>query len=299
MLFMINHQAGSGKGLNKWKAIEGELQAANLQYEAILCTSAEEMKRQLRKKLQETPIQTVGVIGGDGTVHSVLEILAHTTIGLAIFPSGSGNDIANMFRLTSSPKRFVQQLQSKVIQQVDLLTLNGHYGLTVSGVGLDATIGQLVNEAPYKKWLNRLKLNSLSYLIGVLHAAFISKPFQSQLTQENQTITYENTWLIACGNTKFYGGGLMICPTADPRDGRFNLTIFHTLSKFQAFTKIFPALLRRQPIQLEGVTYGEGTSLHITTDIPRPAIIDGEVVTTTPIHILVHPYALRLHLTTD
>ena len=298
LLFIINHRAGNGKGLEKWREIEHELLAMNVPYEALLCTSAEETKRQLTRKIKEAPIQTVGVIGGDGTVHSVLQVIANTTIGLAVFPTGSGNDIANMFRLTTKPKSFVQQLLKRTVQVVDLLEVNGHFGLTVSGVGLDATIGQLVNEAPYKKWLNRMKLNSLSYIIGVLHAVVISKPFQAKITLNGETTTYENTWLIACGNTQFYGGGLMICPTADPTDGRFNTTIFHTLPKLLAFTKIFPALLRQKIIHESGVTYEEGSSVYIETNPPMPAMIDGEIVTETPIHIQLHARALRLYMTT-
>lgn len=298
MLFIINHLAGNGKGLAKWREIERELQKVEMQYEALLCTTAAETTRQLQQYIDNRPLQTVAVIGGDGTVNTVLQVIANTTIDLAIFPTGSGNDLAKMFQLTTKAKQFVQQLQKRSVQVVDLLEANGHYGLTVSGIGIDAKIGQLVNDAPYKKWLNRMQLNTLSYIIGALHAVLSFKPFQATVTMNNKTRTYEKTWLIAYGNTKFYGGGLMICPAADPTDGQFNTTIFHSLPKRRAFTSIFPKLLREKAIQQEGVTYDTGNSLQIQTAKPMPVIIDGEIVTNTPVQIHLHKRSLRLRLTT-
>lgn len=299
LLFIVNHIAGNGKGLKKWHALECELKKAHIHYDALLCTTAAETKRQLRQYIEKQPIQIVGVIGGDGTVHTVLQVIANTTIDLAIFPTGSGNDIARMFHLTTNPKKFVQQLQKRTVQVVDLLEVNRHYGLTVSGLGLDATIGHLVNEAPYKKWLNRMKLNSISYLIGVLHAVVISSPFRARITMNHHTTTYDQTWLVACGNTKFYGGGLMICPTADPTDGQLNTTIFHTLPKIQAFTSIFPKLLQQKALQQKGVSYDQSMNLHISTDPVMPVMVDGEIVTKTPVQIHIHSRALRLRLTTE
>ena len=54
-------------------------------------------------KIAAQSIKAFVVIGGDGTVSSILQHLAETKIPLAVLPAGSGNDVARNFGLVVEP----------------------------------------------------------------------------------------------------------------------------------------------------------------------------------------------------
>lgn len=297
-VFIINQTAGNGKGLDYWQAFQAQLQKRGIPYEKFISTSEDNTRKFIAEKIErQQSIQAVCVIGGDGTISSVLQELAGTQIPLAIFPTGSGNDTARMFQLTNDSALFIDKIDTSEIVEVDLLQVNERIGVTIAGVGIDTAIGEHVNHSFYKSIFNKLKIGSFSYILSAIRVALSFLPFQSTITINGHARTLNNTWLIACGNTTSYGGGLIVCPTANPTDGQLAITIFHSLPRLKAIWRIFPTLLRGKPIEKPGITYTTGTNVMITTDRPISAILDGEVITKTPLHIQVQPKALHLLVT--
>ena len=221
-----------------------------------------------------------------------------TNIPIAIFPAGSGNDTAKLFRLTDTPSKFIAGLLDGRTTSIDLLNVNGHYGITVAGAGVDSIIGNRVNHSFYKPILNKLGIGSLSYTIAAVISLLTFKPFNGTITIDGEKRTLNNAWLIACGNTNSYGGGLDICPLALPTDGILNITALHDVGRLTVLLRLFPAFLRGGPILKDGISYIEGKEIIIETDRPIPAIVDGEIIASTPLHITVHENALQLLLTT-
>lgn len=297
-IFIINPSSGNGKATAFWQRMEQQLVNEEISYTKLVSTSEKETRQFLNHVLRAYQLQAVGVIGGDGTISSVIQVLANTSVPLAIFPAGSGNDTVRMFNLTNHPEQFIKRMLAAKTTCIDLLKLNGRYGITIAGIGIDTMIGEKVNNAFYKSIFNKLGIGSLSYLFAAIQAAFTFQPFSAKVTIDDKEHAFHQTWLIACGNTTSYGGGLTICPHANPTDGQFNMTMFHSLKRLKAISRIFPALLRGKSIHKPGITYALGKELSISTDRSMSAIIDGEMVTTTPIHIQIQPKALHLLLTT-
>ena len=46
---------------------------------------------------------------------------------------------------------------------------------------------------------------------------------------------------MAVGNTRSYGGGMLICPNADPYDGLLDVTIIHPVSRLRLL-RLFPEM---------------------------------------------------------
>ncbi len=297
LLVVINLGAGNGKGLTYWKKIEKRLNERKITYKTFIGTSEKETREFLQNSISTQSIHAIAVIGGDGTISSVLQDIAETNIPLAIFPAGSGNDTARMFQLTNDPDIFVDKICVGEILHIDLLQVNQRFGITVAGIGIDTVISETVNNASYKTFFNKIKLGSLAYIFGVFQVAFTYQALKMTITIHQQTKTIDQTWLLAAGNTKSYGGGLKICPSANPIDGQLSITIFHSLPRFKALLQIFPALLTGKKVQKFGVSYLQGTEIWIKTDEPVSAILDGEVVAKTPLHIKVRPKALPLLVT--
>ena len=296
-VFIVNPLAGKGQASQLWRETERILQRRNIAYCARISSSEIEAQTFIAEQSQRYTVKAVAVIGGDGTTSSVIQSIATTPIALAILPAGSGNDTARMFRLTSNPEQFVDQLLAHQLTTIDLLHINDRFGITVAGVGIDAMIGQRVNRSWYKPLLNKFGIGSFAYTIAAILELLSFQPFSSEVTVDDKRYSLNTAWLIACGNTSSYGGGLVVCPQALPTDGLFNLTLLHDVKRLKILTQLFPLLLRGQPILRKGVTYIEGKELVIETNRPIAVIIDGEIVTTTPLRITIHKQALKLIVT--
>lgn len=297
-LFIVNPLSGNGHACSLWSEIEMKLKHKSMEYKMIISDSEDTAREFIATNRQLYHILAVAVIGGDGTTSSVIQDIAGTGISLAILPAGSGNDTARMFRLTPQPDQFVKGLLEHRTVDIDLLNINDRFGITVAGIGLDAMIGQRVNQSCYKPFLNKLGAGSFAYTIAAIIELLSFKPFKSTITIEGISYTHAISWLTACGNTSSYGGGLVVCPGASPTDGILNVTMLHDVGRMTILIRLFPALLRSRPILRQGVTYRTGKEITIQTDRPIPAIIDGEIITSTPLHVAVHEKALNLILTT-
>lgn len=289
--------AGKGEATSFWIEIERLLQEQRISFKMLESYSEEVTRDFIAKHLYARTIRAVGIIGGDGTTSSIIQDLAKKDVPIAIFPAGSGNDTARMFHLTNNPAKFVSGLVANQTTSIDLIKANERFGLTIVGVGIDSIIGNRANNAFYKPMLNKLKLGSFTYSIAAVISILTFEPFNTNISIDGQNYTLRQTWLIACGNTTSYGGGLTICPQALPTDGELNLTMLHGVRRWKILIQLFPMLLRGQPIHKKGVTYKKGTEIVIHTDRPIPAIIDGEICTSTPLTITVHRKALKIVLT--
>jgi diacylglycerol kinase (ATP) len=89
--------------------------------------------------------------------------------------------------------------------------------------------------------------------------------------------------LIAVGNGPSYGGGMRICPTADPRDGRFQVTVVERASK-TTLLRIFPKVYSGRHIAHPKVAVYHGASVSLASGSAEPVSVwaDGERVGVLP-----------------
>ncbi|MGN7387615.1 diacylglycerol/lipid kinase family protein [Sporosarcina sp. SAFN-015] len=296
-VFIINPSSGKGEALAIWHEINPILIAKNISYETHICISPELTRTYMIEKIASQSIRAFIVIGGDGTVSSALQQLVNTNIPLAILPAGSGNDIARNCNLVGKPVHFVEKLIIGETKAIDLLYVNGLYGITVVGVGMDAKIGMRADRSSYKKWLNRFGFGSFTYTIAAIIELMTFKPYRGSFFVDGSLTLQTNLWLVANGNMKMYGGGLIICPFADPQDGLIDVTILHNAKRWNVMTKLFPKLLKGHPIFEKEVTYLKGKDIKIEGEHKLPYIVDGEIFFSTHIHLSIQPRALKLVVT--
>jgi diacylglycerol kinase (ATP) len=98
--------------------------------------------------------------------------------------------------------------------------------------------------------------------------------------------------LVAFGNTRSYGGGMLICPTADHSDGLLDVTMVHSTSRTRLI-RLFPTVFRGTHVDLDEVTTDRAST--ITVDSPGiNAYADGEFACPLPAEISAVPGALRI-----
>lgn len=296
-VFIINPASGKGTAFALWHEIESILLARKVPYETHICVTSELTRTYMIEKIATLSISAFVVIGGDGTVSSVLQQLADTDIPLAVLPAGSGNDIARNLDLVKEPVRFVEKLMDHETIKLDLLNVNGVYGITVVGVGMDAKIGMRADRSIYKKWLNRFNRGAFAYTIAAIIELLTFKPFHGKLFVDGSLIPQTALWLVASGNMKMYGGGLTICPNANPVDGLIDVTLLHDAQRWRVLSKLFPELLKGKHIIAKEVTYLKGKEIAIEGQHKLPYVIDGEIFHSDKVHLSIQPKALKLVIT--
>ena len=96
--------------------------------------------------------------------------------------------------------------------------------------------------------------------------------------------------LVAIGNTSSYGGGMRICPHADPFDGWLDVTIIHPVGRLKLLRllpEMFSGTFARDPC-VEQLRVSEVT-------VEGPGLVgfgDGEMIAAAPLTACVVPGAL-------
>jgi diacylglycerol kinase (ATP) len=98
--------------------------------------------------------------------------------------------------------------------------------------------------------------------------------------------------LVAVGNTSWYGGGMKVCPGADPADGLFDVTVVGAISRLE--------LIRTKPLLTAG-THVEHRAVHTfragRVELSSPGVTtyaDGERIAPLPAIAECVPGALRV-----
>lgn len=101
ILIVVNPQSGDCSGDEVAKFTRAELDKKQILHSTFRTTGNFDSKK-LRQKILDKPPKRVLVIGGDGTVNLVAEILEKSSIVLGIIPAGSANGLARNFEIPES-----------------------------------------------------------------------------------------------------------------------------------------------------------------------------------------------------
>ena len=146
LLFNPNSGGRASRRQAEVESVVRLLREANVESTLILCDSAAEAERQARLAGQ-TGCDTVFACGGDGTIHSVIQGLANSSVALAILPMGTANALAHDLRLPMQLKEAARAALRGVprrvaLGKIDFCDLNGEpgsrYFVVAAGAGVDA-----------------------------------------------------------------------------------------------------------------------------------------------------------------
>ncbi|RUS46731.1 diacylglycerol kinase family protein [Cohnella sp. AR92] len=293
IMFVVNPSSGNGRGRIVWEKVERRLKKDGVSYLAVSEATEQRSIELAAKELEQGLVKAVAVIGGDGTLHSVLPLLAGTSIPLGLIPAGSGNDTARAFGIPKRTMAALDIILSPSIVQADLLRAKLATGeelltLTALAIGLDAAVAEDVNVSGYKKWCNRFGIGSLAYVIGLLRALSRFKPGEAEIVIDGKRHSFRRVWLSAVTNASNYGGGLTICPGALPTDNKLHVCVVHGCTKGQLL-RLFPTILNGSHVRTRFVTILSGTDIQVSADRSLLAFGDGEPVGHTPLRTTVLP----------
>ena len=234
-------------------------------------------------------VDAVVAVGGDGTVNEVVNGLVGTDTPLGIVPLGTANDFA---RQAGIPMDDADHAMDIVLHgeptSIDVGELNERAFVNVStgGVGAEAT----AETAPARKQ----KLGALAYAItGVKkltglrarRAWFHAPGFE-----------YRGDFLLfAVGNGRSTGGGSLVTPRADVRDGLLDVCIIDALPRAE-FARLVLLVKKGEHLGHPAVRYLQVPELFIEASRPLAVNVDGEPVNARRLHYRARAGALRVFL---
>ena len=231
------------------------------------------------------------VAGGDGVISLALQSLAHSNIPLGIIPAGTGNDHAREYGIpVGDPAAAVDVIVAGHTETIDLGHIRGADGTgtwfgTIAATGFDSLVSDRVNRMRWPHGRMRYNLAIVAEL-SQLHPL----PFRLVLDGEREIVT--DLTLAAFGNTRSYGGGMLICPGADHADGMLDITMVSSGSRLK-LVRLFPTIFKGTHVELDEVTTARARTIRV--ECPGiNAYADGEYACALPVEISAVPGALTI-----
>ncbi len=250
---------------------------------------------EISKKLFDYDL--VIVVGGDGTVHEVINGLALSNnhkITLGVVPTGSGNDFSQMLEMSDNPLTACQEILSGYDKVIDLGMVNGVYYVNSLGIGFDARVAHLANEIKDETKKTGLSLY-LSAVFKILFADYYCFDVTIKINESN--FENKNVVLIAVNNGKTYGGGFKITPRAVNDDGLLDVCVVGELSALQVIPRL-PFVIAGAHEWMKQVHTYRAKKVIIRSEEILPAHLDGELIKDKNFLIEIVPKALKIRTAT-
>lgn len=231
-------------------------------------------------------VDLVIVAGGDGTMHCCVDAIYRHRLPLAIFPTGTANDLAHSLALPDSLEAISELIVKDQKRSIDLGLVNGQLFFNAVNIGLGTEITHQLSAESKKAW------GVLSYLKAFWESLSRKREFRCKITVDGKQY-HGRSIHITVGNGRFYGGGNVVDEEADISSGRLYLYSIKPRSTLGLL--MMGPWLRWGKHRSSDATFNvTGKHISISTSKDLEVHADGEVVTHTPVIIEVVPNALNV-----
>lgn len=230
------------------------------------------------------------VVGGDGTLAGILDIVCEHGVPIAIVPAGTGNDLARSLGVPLGDPAAAALLalhgRPRTIDVGRIRSGDGtRHFLTVAALGFDARVSDRTDRLRWPR-------GPLRYYLALLIELVRLRPLRFRIAIDQAEPREAPGVLVAVGNTASYGGGMPMCTGASPDDGLLDVVRVRSLGRLRLL-RVFPRLLDGTHLGLPEVEHCRGRSVEVSA----PGLIvyaDGERVATSSCVIDISDSALTV-----
>lgn len=231
------------------------------------------------------------VIGGDGTVHEVVNGLMRrpdpAAIPIGIIPAGSGNDFARHLGVID-PMAAARRILAGRVRPLDVVRLSTRdaveFCINIVGWGSGVDVNR---RAEKLRWLGPSR-----YALAALLEIVLAKRRRARITLDGRTDDDAFHFVVAC-NTKFTGRGMMLAPDAAMDDGLLDVVLVRRATRRQMLS-LFAKVFDGSHTGLDFVEVHRVRSFAIEPETHDALNLDGELKGATPVRAEVAPSALRI-----
>ena len=296
-VFLVNPAAEGGSVGRRWPELAHRAAALGLSGDALLSERPGQLG-ELAKRAVEQGASLLVAVGGDGTVNEVVQGLAgRDGAELAVIPRGTGWDFARTYRIPRRLEDAVAVARDGRTRAIDLGRARYRdwdgseaesYFANVASAGMSGAIAKRANET------SKALGGKISYAWATLTVFARWRNDEVRVTVDGEARTGRMHDVVVA-NGRFFGGGMMICPDAEPDDGLFDVLLIGDLTKRDLLLTL-PKTYRGRHLPHPKAELLRGAVVEVDAPEPLPVELDGEQPGTTPIRLEVVPEALRLRV---
>lgn len=240
------------------------------------------------------------MVGGDGTVNEAVNGLigaGRQDIELAVLPRGTGTDFVRSFGIPTDIEqaaRIAVEGRTRALDagQVTYRSWAGGeavaYFANIASAGMSGAVAKRTNET------TKVLGGKASYLAATLAVFAGWRNTELHVTVDGAIRSGRmNDAIVA--NGRFFGGGMQICPDAEPDDGLFDVLLLGDITKADLLLNL-PKIYRGTHLPHPRAELLRGAVVTVDAPTPLPVEIDGEQPGTTPARFEIVRDALRLRV---
>ncbi|MDP9308376.1 MAG: diacylglycerol kinase family lipid kinase [Actinomycetota bacterium] len=299
-VFLVNPASDNGTTGRRWPEIANRAAAAGLTGEALLSERPGQLTELARRAADEGG-ELLVVVGGDGTVNEVVNGLAgREGPELAVIPRGTGRDFVRTYGIPHKLDEALRTARDGRTREIDLgrarfRSWQGEpaewYFANIASAGMSGAIAKRANET------SKALGGKVSYFWATfaVFARWRTSELAVTVGAETRRARMHD---VVVANGRYFGGGMMICPGAEPDDGVFDVLLIGSLTKRDLLLTL-PKTYRGKHLPHPKAELLRGPTVEIEAPEPLPVELDGEQPGTTPARFEIVPHALRLRVPQD
>jgi len=235
---------------------------------------------QLAQQAGEQGYDMVIAMGGDGTVHEVINGLMRVPEEkrpvLGVVPVGSGNDFAHGISASQKPTEALTCALDGEASAIDLGLMTDEHGRkeyfdNTLGIGFGAVVTIRSHKLPVLRGF-------LMYLTAVIQTIILNhNAMAMQIETDDQKWEQSVIYLVICNGPR-EGGGFLIAPEAKIDDGLFHYAMITNVSRAMMF-RIVPEVMKGTHGRFKQVRMGSCKKFTLSADRPLYIHADGEIFT--------------------
>lgn len=240
------------------------------------------------------------MVGGDGTVNEAVNGLVGTGrdgVELAVLPRGTGTDFVRSFGIPTDVERAARIAVEGATRRIDAGKVmyrawsGGEavaYFANIASAGMSGAVAKRTNET------TKALGGKASYLLATLAVFAGWRNTEMRITVDD-AIRSGRMYDAIVANARYFGGGMKICPGAEPDDGLFDVLLIGDITKADLLANM-PKIYRGTHLPHPRAELLRGGVVTVDAPEPLPVELDGEQPGTTPVRFEVVPGALRLRV---
>jgi diacylglycerol kinase (ATP) len=267
LLVIINPASSRGDTHRAEAAIHDAFAARKLTYDAVRTERRGHAAELVRERGRD--YEGIVAVGGDGTLHEILQTFDLDRHILGLIPRGSGNDFAWMNHWPAGIDECAARIAAGQVRRIDLGLWDGGRFHTSVGIGFEARV--------------TYESHRIKNLRGpAIYLAALARVLHDLRTYAVQIDWQEGTWegellLASVGNGARVGGAFKLTPDARNDDGELDLCLVPRI-RLAELLRLLPRTFWGGHVRAPQVMMRRGERLRIRCPGGMPVHIDGEMV---------------------
>lgn len=265
---IYNPVAGKKRARKNLRIVEEILKKREVEYLVHASCDVHDAE-DIARKLSTDGEREFIVLGGDGTLNEVLNGLSDPSVcKLGLVPSGTGNDFAERMGIPMDAEKALTRILDGEAKLVDYIDVSGTRCMNVAGLGIDVDVLERCQKGKLR--------GKVKYLMSLIKSLFAFKGCKIKIVSEGREETRDVLICAVCNGTQF-GGGIKICPVADPTDKKLDVITVDCIGGVWKIVKAFIELMKGRILEYPLTTYFQCDSVTFIPEKDIPIQLDGEI----------------------